>query len=334
MNGGMAPGIAPHTGQQMGQEIPAAGPHPHATPGVPPPRCAAGGIHLRVGHDDVPFSERQRVSDLADMGPGVIPMLAEALDDASPTKTVPPRPWYAGSPPPLRVWNVNQLVALAIIEITDHYEFEIGGPHHYLRLDGAMDGARERLPEFRELVLAWYAANKNRTVEERYLAELGDTNEQNRHVARWWLGEHKVPVAKAVPVLTQRIDAIVDTGGRDIPGLGTREIGAICTALTEISGKKAYRAVRKAYGFLLRRGDLRDIEAGFKAMDLVDHKAEAETELKQAQAGDPARFQRLYEEGERWRRDGQDWPWMFRHNIEEAGRRLLEQQRAKKEEKR
>jgi hypothetical protein len=213
------------------------------------------------------------MTNLQDMGIPVLPVLVEALDDNTPTKTV------ATSWRQVHVWKVNELVALLIRDITRH-EFVLGEWG-----DGAglsrVDSHRDRIPEFQKQILQWYQKNKDKTLEDRKIADL-ESNLRNRLDAARWLGEKKS--VKAVPHLVKRIETCL--GERQNSSTET-ELADICLALGRIGNPKGYPAVKKACEQLSVSSPnspgsnaIRNLFRAYEGMAMLGHKKEALAELK------------------------------------------------------
>ena len=96
---------------------------------------------------------------LFDMGIDVLPVLAEALDDTTPTKT----PHYARHVYPFREdrgFQVNEIVAVLICEIADR---EFDWRHEERMVSIREIGSYPKLTRrFKNQVIAWYVQNKEK----------------------------------------------------------------------------------------------------------------------------------------------------------------------------
>ncbi len=208
------------------------------------------------------------------MGIGVLPILAEALNDRSLTGVLTDEDLSHGEP--VHVFRVNELVANLIRDIANHdFGFVDEGEDARISL---LVPLNRRIPELQKQVLQWYNENMDRTPEERKIVDLGDPYWRNRVGAEGWLGEKRV--AKALPLLVKRLGTLLAGGIRDT--LSMHEIVVLCGAIASIGGDEAYPATKKAFDYLVRYGGLRDVDRALEAMELVGHKAEAEAELKRA----------------------------------------------------
>jgi len=213
---------------------------------------------------------------LRDMGMDVLPALAEALDDDTPTKTVIVDT-SGGSPRGHEpyVVKVNELVARLVRDITE-YQFTVGDIE--LR---QIEAHRDLIPEFRKRILEWYKKNKDKTLEERKIENLnGDL--QVRVMAESWLGQSRS--VKAFPYLVTRIGAIL--GGREDSGTQS-ELAEVALALGRIGDPKGLPAVQKACDHLsdvLPRspasGAIQELFTAYQGLALLGHKKEALVELK------------------------------------------------------
>jgi hypothetical protein len=217
------------------------------------------------------------------LGLDVLPILAEALDDDTPTKTVVDIDFRRGASRVshrFRVWKVNELVARLVPQIA-HHEFVLGewGPGVSLELVGSQS---ERIPEFRKQIIAWYEENRKRTAEERRIADL-DSSLRNRLDAASWLGRQKS--TKAVPSLSKRIEAIL--GSKDVSSSTERELAACSLALGLIGDAKAVPVVTKACDHLAYwsprwagSNALQNLFDAYHGLAMLDQKKEALAELK------------------------------------------------------
>ncbi len=217
---------------------------------------------------------------LRDMDVKVLPILAGALSDDTPTKTEDI--WYAtsshraGQKPPVHVWKVNELVAFLIRDITDE-QFFVGEIN--LR---DVESHRDRIAAFQKQILEWYQQNKNKTREEREIEKLnGDL--QHRIDAAAWLGHWKS--AKAVPSLIRRADRLLAQQRESHSS--TVELATISAALGQIGDRKALPTVEKVCNRLSSLSPswsdssaYRDLFSAFHGLALFGHKKEAFAELK------------------------------------------------------
>ncbi len=217
---------------------------------------------------------------LRDMGIRVVPVLAGALDDNTASKTVNRLrtnvdPWKGET----HTWKVNELVGLLIRDITSH-EFVLGewGSGVHLR---DIESHRGQIPEFTKQILEWYKRNKDRTPEERRIADL-HSNLRNRLDAAAWLGKKKS--TEAVVPLANRIETIL-AFGQD--SSAEAELAEDTLALGRIGDPKGYAALRKACDSLSQSqprspgsSAIQDLFKAYEGLALLGHKKEALAELK------------------------------------------------------
>ena len=216
---------------------------------------------------------------LRTLGIDVLPILAEALDDNTPTNTVVAidfRRLPSGVPHRYRVWKVSELAARLVPQIANR-EFVLGEWGQGVPLD-QIGSQPERIPEFRKQILEWYKENKDRTPEERRIADL-QSNLRNRLDATEWLGQRGC--TKAIPPLIERIETILGDGE---DSSSTRlELAACSLALGRIGDAKALPAVRNACKHLSYRlpdsGKLHDLFAAYRGLAMLGQKKEALAEL-------------------------------------------------------
>jgi len=217
---------------------------------------------------------------LREMGIHVVPILAKALDDNTPTKTVnrlgTNRKHWKGK---VHTWKVNELVALLIRDITNR-EFVLGewGDGVHLR---ELESHRDRIPEFQKQILEWCKRNKDRTPEERKIADL-HSNLRNRLDAAAWLGKKKS--TEAVVPLANRIETILAFGQDSST---EAELAEDSLALGRIGHPKGYAAVRKACDSLSQSqprspgsSAIQDLFKAYEGLAMLGHKKEALAELK------------------------------------------------------
>jgi hypothetical protein len=217
------------------------------------------------------------------LGVDVLPILAEALDDDTPTNTVVDVDYRKGAsrvPHRFRVWKVNELVARLVPQIANH-EFVLGEWGQGISLD-QIGSQPKRAPEFRKQIITWYETNKNRTLEERRIADL-DSNLRNRLDAAFWLGRQGS--TKAVPALSKRIETIL--GSKEESSSTQTELAACSLALGQIGDTKAISTVKNACDHLAywaprtpASGALHDLFAAYHGLAMLGQKNEALANLK------------------------------------------------------
>lgn len=198
---------------------------------------------------------------LRDLGMDVLPLLVEALDDTTPTRT------YTQRHGQVRDWRVNDLVALLIRRIADR-EFFIGEGGHPGELRGLIEIAEhpELIPDFQKVIQDWYAGNHGRSVEETKLADL-EGNILHRLDAMNWLGRERIK--EAVPIISGRIEEILGAG--HVSYLEERELAEAAYSLGLIGDRLALPAVKRTcehFSESVRRAYLPD-EQGRSASGVV-----------------------------------------------------------------
>ncbi|MCK4789424.1 MAG: hypothetical protein KAV87_37120 [Desulfobacteraceae bacterium] len=169
------------------------------------------------------------------MGVNVLPVLAGALSDQTPTRTITTNRWEEK-----RVWKVNELIAVLIRRIADR-DFAIGEYPNDRRIVDIRHFS-ELAPGFATFVLKWYQENKDKTWEERKIADLESDVPPNRLGAIKWLGKHKVH--GAIDHLIFHIDNILS--GEVVSSSTHWEISAAAFALGQIGDSKGFEAVKRA----------------------------------------------------------------------------------------
>jgi len=215
-----------------------------------------------------------------------LPFLAEALDDFSPTKVVTPpgnsanNRTFPETVVPPHVWKVNELVARIIQHVAGR-EFALGEWGHLASLS-QINSHPDRIPELQKQIVEWYKNNKDRTLEERYLADLDSEPFGTRFGAEMWLGRHKS--VKGVPLLVKRIDVVLAQPGTS---LTQKELAEVSLALGEIGDPKGLPAVKKVYdhiSFTLPHWHdsyvFQNLYTACHGVALLGHKKEALAELK------------------------------------------------------
>jgi RNA polymerase sigma factor (sigma-70 family) len=182
------------------------------------------------------------------MGLDVLPQLAEALDDRTPTKTVTilrPGLRRAGEEGEKKVWLVNELVARLIVELASHDFVLDTEPGKGV---GNPPGIRDLnvqphpVPDFRKAVWDWYAANRDKTPVERKVADVTDRWVGNRLDAIRWLGEQKSDAGRRA--IEQRADAIITEIQKASDTLIWSELSLCGLALGQIGDKASLPQVR------------------------------------------------------------------------------------------
>jgi hypothetical protein len=219
-------------------------------PGVTPLRRAACEQIARIRICEITFfmrpggfdilrlkaDEQSPTDALYKMGIEVLPVLVEALDDATPTTVLEPDR-FDDRLKPTR-WNVNQLVWRLIGRIAGRQFVITDGPEEIWEFSKNP----QLVPRFKEVVLEWYRGNKDRTIEQRKIADLGDPFFRNRMDAAEWLGKQRS--TEAVPAIAKYLNDTLD--GEKKSSLVDSEVAGAALALGQIGDKDARPAVIRA----------------------------------------------------------------------------------------
>lgn len=251
------------------------------------------------------------------MGLKVLPVLSEALSDDTPSQTV-----TTVRRSDKHVWKVNELVARLIRRLADR-EFVIGewGPGKSV---SDISHYPELTDKFQQLILKWYAENKDRTEEERKIADL-ESNLRNRLDAMIWLGKHQS--RQAAPAIAKRIEQILD--GDVVSSSTQAELAEASLALGRIGDVSARPAVKKACDHLsywiymsyrpIEQGrsghgssQIANLFQAYHGMSLLGQKQEALTELErlfrkygqEIEGFTREDYEKLLKEAENWKAAG------------------------------
>ncbi|HWP69406.1 MAG TPA: hypothetical protein VN437_08890 [Rectinemataceae bacterium] len=194
---------------------------------------------------------------LRDMGINAIPALVEALDDVTPAKMF----HYDGHTmqlTPIRPYTVNELASVAICAAADR-EFVLDEGKSRYRIQQVYS-VPEMIPQFRKLVLDWYAANRTKTLVQRMIEDVEDTYVENRGHAIRWIGWHKETAGREAVI--KHVNRILDRApaetaqalalGEEHPSNGpfgylgaAGELAAAAVALGQIRGADSEATVRR-----------------------------------------------------------------------------------------
>jgi len=182
------------------------------------------------------------VKRLYQIGMAALPVLAESLHDSRATGIV--QKFWARSAPrgesgqQTKVWHVNEL-ARAMMEGIAQHKFDTELPSEMQPMQGYKGSLPDPWESCRRLFLAWYPANKDRTLEERQIADLSDGYFRNRLNAVEWLGRNRTQAARPAIVryvernLAARDDSMVET-----------ELAESAYALGQIGNRESLPVVR------------------------------------------------------------------------------------------
>lgn len=169
------------------------------------------------------------------LGLDVLPVLAEALEDDTPTRTTT----VGRMRKRVKVWKVNELIALLTLRITDR-DFAVGEWPHDVRLR-EIGSHPELVPCFRESLLNWYRRSGKKTLSERKIEDVNDPVLQNRLRAMEWIGEHEV--VEGAQVLVERIDSIL--ADDEVSTSLDTELAACALALGQLDDRTATEPVKR-----------------------------------------------------------------------------------------
>jgi hypothetical protein len=172
------------------------------------------------------------------MGIDVLPMLVDALDDETPTKTVIESRIVGDAS---KVCKVNELAALLIVRVADR-DFVVRNATKDITIREI--GAHAALaPEFKKAVVAWYDAFAKKSPVERKIADVNDGWFRNRLDAVTWLGEHKAAEGRAV--IAAWVDGFYGDKKEHPSSLTRAEMATCALALGRIGDKKSLPQVRR-----------------------------------------------------------------------------------------
>jgi RNA polymerase sigma factor (sigma-70 family) len=170
------------------------------------------------------------------MGVDVLPVLAEALDDETPTATVTDNRGRDR-----KVWKVNELVGKLVWRIADR-DFVVGEPNKEVSVRDVGDHPKA-IPEIRKLVVDWHAKYASKTPAERRIADITDSWFRNRMDAVIWLGENKAKEGRRA--IEARVDGYYDDPKRSIDSTSRAEMADCALALGQIGDQASLPQVRR-----------------------------------------------------------------------------------------
>jgi hypothetical protein len=247
------------------------------------------------------------ISILNKIGYDALPVLVDALDDNTPTKTVTPaRPWRDETP---RVWKVNELVAALICRIAAK-DFTASDRGRNVGIVAVGD-LPELAPRFRKAVLDWYGETDKmlKDMPKRRIEDVNCDMPTIQFAAVEWLGLHKINAGQhAVLICADRLL----TGDSSISG-GDDLMAECALTLGRLGDKSTLAVVRRICKRLTERGRFddvgqRNLSAGYHGLALLGEKGEALRDLKQlydihaSLLSDEHRksFERLLEVASKW----------------------------------
>ena len=178
------------------------------------------------------------VTNLHDMGLDVVPILTEALDDITMTKTV-----SEGHSGQHYTHQVNDIVVRLITRICER-TFVLGvEPEPQQKVIDEVIGKPELAPQFQKVILEWYKVNRPKTQLERKLADVDDSFFRNRFDAVEWLGRAKE--AKGVPVIVKHLEGRMAEAEPMGDTLKESELSECAFALGQIGDKGGLAVVKR-----------------------------------------------------------------------------------------
>jgi hypothetical protein len=195
------------------------------------------------------------------MGMEVVPLLAEALDDTTPTRTVPESGRARNAEP----WTVNVVVGQMIRRMCGRdFVVEAQGQQHTL---GEVGAHPELAEAFAQEIDGWVAANRKRTEVERKVADVSDGWFRNRLDAVEWLGQKKEKAGRAA--IEADVDRTLAAMEKKQDSLKEAELSECALALGRIGDKASLPKVRAACARLLADWDWRETSGGARgSMDV------------------------------------------------------------------
>ena len=244
--------------------------------------CGSAPMVIPGGFDILTIQSENKTPGvtLSNMGFDVLPALVEALDDTTPSGLVEPD----GRGRESKTWKVNELAARLIVRIA-HHDFVMGNHPDEHSLCTCSWQCPELLPKFQQQVLEWYSRNRERTLEDRIIADVRDDYFSNRLDAVEWLGKHKV--LKGQPAIVQYIHRILAVKDKD--SLDEGEMAECALALGKIGDKGSLPVVRQICRYLadaLKEGhgvsfdDLHRLFQSHQGRALLGEKAETLRDLQ------------------------------------------------------
>lgn len=225
-------------------------------------------------------SSTKAVGNLYAMGLDVVPILAEALDDTTMTKT-----YSTHGNGQQTQHRVNEIVVTLIQRICGR-TFVVGEEPHQMSL-GMVGTTPELAPQFQRVILDWYRDNRKRSELERKLADVEDANFRNRLDSAEWLARKKE--AKAVPAIEKYIERTMAAVEKREDSLKISELSECALALGQIGDKGGLPSVKTVCKRLSANWDQRhrptgsmeigDLFQAYNGMALLGEKEAAIKEL-------------------------------------------------------
>jgi hypothetical protein len=229
------------------------------------------------------------------MGFDVLPVLVDALDDATssrmPIYDYGKRPIVGSGSLEMAIdemtrnatqigeWKVNQLVGTLIYTLADREFVVVRGKKEY-RIQ-AIGEKPELVPQFQKLILQWYAENAKKSPLERKIADLQSSVPYNRYLAIWWIGNHNEKRGR--DAVAARMEAILADKASIPPSTGELVQGAL--TLGQLGEVASVDVVRRICNELSDRvdtpgGDVHRLFTAYQGLALLGKKDEALMELQ------------------------------------------------------
>jgi hypothetical protein len=170
------------------------------------------------------------------MGMDILPILAEALDDETPTETVTD---FRGRMK--KTWQVNEFAALLIGRIADR-DFVVGEKDKEITIREIAKRPKAAA-SFRTQVVEWHEEYAAKTPLERKIADVNDLWFRNRFDAVIWLGEKRAKEGRAR--IAARVEKFYADPNRPYDSLTRAEMAHCALALGQIGDEQSLPQVQR-----------------------------------------------------------------------------------------
>lgn len=230
-----------------------------------------------------PGQKGDPLTAIYNMGFEAVPVLAEALEDDTPTRTILPDRNLnkEGSRP----WRVCEAAEMLIRRLTCS-DFALHNSGNEYRIWQIAEHP-ELAAQFRELVQNWYSKNGKKTAEQRQIEQVQDSVLQNRLSAVEWLGKHKVVEAR--DALLKRVDTIFSE--KPVNSSQDSELSACALALGQLGDTEALGHVLKICNHLAepvrwpnQHANVSNLFKAYQGWALLGDKDAALTKLRELHA--------------------------------------------------
>lgn len=184
------------------------------------------------------------IGRLYNMGLDVLPVLVEALDDHTPSRTF--HSTHSIAIAPTIPYPVSDIAGLAICAVADR-EFSYKGCSIQ-----NISRVPENVSQFKKVVLDWYVANRTTPLAQRMIADVDDTDGENRCRAIEWLGRHKEAAGR--DAIIERVNHILRPSPKGTERAAPRqpfgylgasgELATAALALGKLGGSASEAAVK------------------------------------------------------------------------------------------